>query len=125
MKKVYPLLITNKLKECADFYVKHFEFEKVFEQDWYVHLLHKKSGAELAFMVPNAKNQPKELHAAFSGKGLVYSFEVEDAEREYNRLKDTGIKVFYDLTIEEWGQKHFMVEGLAGEFIDVVEQLES
>lgn len=124
MKKIYPLLITDKLKECADFYVQRFGFEKVFEQDWYIQLLHKKSGAELAFMVPNAENQPKELHPAFSGKGLVYSFEVEDTEKEYNRLKNTGINIFYDLTTEEWGQKHFMIEGPAGEFVDVVQQLQ-
>ena len=123
MKKVYPLLITDKLQECAAFYVQYFGFEKVFEQDWYVHLVHQ-SGAELAFMVPNAENQPAELHPAFGGKGLVFSFEVKDAEKEYNRLKDSGIKIFYNLTTEEWGQKHFMVEGAAGEFIDVVEQLQ-
>ena len=124
MKKIYPLLITDKLNECADFYVENFGFEKVFEQDWYIQLLHKKSGAELAFMVPNAENQPKKLHPGFGGKGLVYSFEVENAEKEYNRLKDTGIKIFYDLATEEWGQKHFMVEGPAGEIVDVVQQLQ-
>lgn len=124
MKKLYPLLITDKLQECANFYVKHFDFDKVFEQDWYVHLLHKKSGAELAFMVPKAENQPKELHPEFGGKGLVYSFEVDDAEKEYNRLKKTDVDIFYDLTTEEWGQKHFMIKGLAGECIDVVQQLE-
>lgn len=124
MKKIYPLLITDKLKACADFYVENFGFEKVFEQDWYIQLLHKQSGEELAFMIPNAQNQPKELHAAFGGKGLVLSFEVADAEKEYNRLKGSGIAIFYDLTTEEWGQKHFMVEGPAGECVDVVEQLQ-
>lgn len=121
MKKIYPLLITDKLKECADFYVEHFEFEKVFEQDWYIQLLHKKSGAELAFMVPDAENQPKELHPAFSGKGLVYSFEVEDAKKEYERLKGK-LDIFFELTTEEWGQTHFMIIGPAGEVVDVVQQ---
>ena len=55
MKKIYPLLITDKLKACADFYVENFGFEKVFEQDWYIQLLHKQSGEELAFMIPNAQ----------------------------------------------------------------------
>ena len=121
MKKLYPLLITDKLQACADFYVEHFAFKKVFSEDWYVHLVHK-SGAELAFMVPNASNQPKELHPGFSGKGMVYSFEVEDAEAEYNRLK-RKVSFIYKLTTEEWGQKHFIVEDPAGIYIDVVEQL--
>lgn len=124
MKKIYPLLITDKLSECANFYADNFDFKKVFEQDWYIHLVHEKSGTELAFMVPNAANQPKELHPAFSGKGVVFSVEVEDAAKEYERLKKRpGVKIFYDLKTEEWGQKHFMIEGLAGEYIDVVQQL--
>lgn len=124
MKKIYPLLITEKLVDCADFYVEHFAFTKVFEQDWYIHLVHEQSGAELAFMIPNADNQPKELHAGFDGKGMVYSFEVADAEKEYTRLKESNIKIVYQLTTEEWGQKHFIVEDPAGIHIDVVEQLE-
>lgn len=124
MKKVYPLLITEKLVECADFYVEYFGFTKVFEQDWYIHMVHETSGAELAFMVPNADNQPKELHAGFGGKGMVYGFEVEDAEKEYDRLKDTDIKMVHELKTEEWGQKHFIVQDPAGVYVDVVEQTE-
>jgi len=123
MKKIYPLLITDKLQECANFYCKHFGFEKVFEQDWYIQLAHT-SGAELAFMVPNAGNQPQELHAAFGGTGLVYSFEVDDAKKEFERLKGK-VDVFFPLTTEEWGQTHFMITGPAGEVVDVVQQAQA
>lgn len=124
MKKIYPLTITTKLKECANFYVEHFGFTKVFEEDWYVHLVHEASGAELAFMVPNAENQPKELHPGFGGKGLVYSFEVDDAAAEYKRLsgKD-GIDMVYELKDEPWGQRHFIIRDPADIFVDVVQQL--
>lgn len=125
MKKIYPLLITDTLKDCADFYTKHFNFTVVFEQDWYIHLLHEQSGAELAYMAPNSQNQPKELHPAFNGTGMVYSFEVEDAQKEYDRVKDSGVTITYELTTEEWGQKHFIVQDPAGIYIDVVEQIES
>lgn len=122
MKKIYPLLITDKLAECAGFYVAYFGFEKVFAEDWYIHLVHP-SGAELAFMVPGATNQPSELHPAFGGQGLVYSFEVENAGQEYERLKKTGVPIVFELKTEEWGQKHFIVRDPAGTYIDVVEQL--
>lgn len=123
MKKVYPLLITDKLKECADFYAEHFGFSKVFEQDWYVHLVHEKSGAELGFLAPNTSNQPKELHPAFDGKGMVYGFEVEDASKEYERLRDQ-VDIVLELTDEEWGQRHFIVRDPAGVYVDVVQQLQ-
>lgn len=126
MKKVYPLLITDKLKECATFYVENFNFTTVFEQDWYVHLVHEKSGAELAFMVPNAENQPKELHPGFAGEGMVYGFEVEDAKQEYERLSSKqGVKMVVELKDEEWGQRHFIVRDPAGVYVDVVQQLEA
>lgn len=125
MKKVYPLLITDKLKECAAFYGEHFGFTTVFEQDWYVHLVHEESGAELAFMIPGAENQPKELHPGFTGEGMVYGFEVEDAEREYKRLSSKkGISMIVELKDEEWGQRHFIVRDPAGVYVDVVQQLE-
>lgn len=123
MQKVYPLLITDELKACATFYVDNFGFTIVFEQDWYIHLVHEESGAELAFMVPNSDNQPKELHAAFKGQGMVYGFEVKDAAAEWERLKDKGLDVVVELKDEPWGQRHFILKDPAGIYIDVVQQL--
>lgn len=126
MKKIYPLVITDKLKECAAFYVEHFDFTVVFEQDWYIQLVQEKSGVELAFMAPNAANQPKELWPSFTGEGLVYSFEVDNAKSEYERLSSKqDIKMIVELQDEEWGQRHFIVRDPAGVYVDVVQQLES
>lgn len=126
MKKVYPLAITKKIKECASFYTKNFNFTVVFEEDWYIHLLHEKSGAELGFMIPNADNQPKQLHAGFSGNGMVYSFEVEDAKSEYEHLSGKSeVDIVLELKDEVWGQRHFIVRDPAGIYVDVVQQLEA
>lgn len=124
MQKIYPLVISKKLAETANFYVTYFGFEKVFEQDWYIHLTHK-SGAELAFMAPNVETQPKELHAAFNGKGMVYSFEVDDAQAEYRRLVEAGAPMILELKTEPWGQTHFILEDPSGIYVDVVQQLQN
>lgn len=124
MKKIYPLVISKELAQTADFYVKYFGFEKVFAQDWYIHLVHE-SGAELAFMAPNVDTQPKELHAAFSGKGMVYSFEVDDAAAEYARLTKAGAPIILELKTEPWGQTHFILKDPSGVYVDVVQQLET
>jgi uncharacterized glyoxalase superfamily protein PhnB len=123
MKKIYPLVITDDIKATAQFYQDNFGFIAVFEADWYIQLLHEKSGTELAFMVPNAENQPNELHAGFGGKGIVFSVEVEDAEAEWERLKDKNLDVVVELRDEEWGQRHFIVADPAGVYVDVVQQL--
>jgi uncharacterized glyoxalase superfamily protein PhnB len=126
MKKLYPLVITEKLNECVAFYVEHFDFTIVFEQDWYVQLIQEKSGVELAFMVPNAENQPKELHPGFAGSGIVLSFEVDDAKHEHERLSSkNGIEIIFELKDEEWGQRHFIVRDPAGIYVDVVQQPEN
>ena len=124
MIKITPLAITNKLKECAAFYVDNFGFTIVFEEDWYVHLVNQKTGHELGFMAPNTDTQPKELHAEFSGKGMIYSFEVEDAKTEFERLKKKGLKFILELKDEPWGQRHSIIEDPAGVYVDVVQQLE-
>lgn len=122
MKKLYPITITDKLKECKVFYQQIFDFEIVFEADWYIHLLHKDSGIEIALMLPNLDNQPSKLHSEYSGNGIVYSFEVNDAKADYEKIKSKTDAIFYELTTEEWGQTHFMLADPAGVVIDVVQQ---
>lgn len=125
MKKVYPLAITDKLKDCSKFYVSHFNFLVVFEEDWYVHLVHKESGAELGFMKPNTESQPEQLHAGLLGSGMVYGFEVTDAKAEFERLKDkSDIDIVLKLKDEPWGQRHFIIRDPAGVYVDIVQQLE-
>lgn len=124
MKKVYPLAVTDALKECAAFYVELFGFTVVFDQDWYQHLVHESSGAELGFMAPNMDNQPKELHPAFGGDGQVYSFEVDDAGHEYARLSEKpGLEIVLALKDEPWGQRHFILRDPAGIYVDVIQPL--
>ena len=122
MKAMYPITITATLNECKEFYVDTFGFSVVFEADWYIQLLHKPSGVELAFMKPDLDNQPAQLHAEFDGKGIVYSFEVDDAKSEYERVQKTSAEIYHPLTTEEWGQTHFMVTDPAGVTVDIVEQ---
>lgn len=119
----YPVIITPGIEECRDFYVGHFGFDVVFDSDWYIQLKHA-NGIELGFMRPNLSNQPAFLHDAYSGKGIIVTYDVEDARREYEKAQQIeGLKIRYPYTEEEWGQKHFIVEDPAGVFVDVVEQL--
>jgi len=123
MKSIYPLIITDNIKEVAKFHIDIFGFRAIFEQDWYIQLLHEQSGAELAFMVPNAGNQPAFLRPKFKGDGIVLSFEVDDARKEYDRVsKLQNVRFALEYTEEEWGQKHFIVRDPSGAYIDVVQQ---
>jgi uncharacterized glyoxalase superfamily protein PhnB len=122
INKLHPLTITKKLNETAEFYKTYFEFKEVFTSDWYIQLAHK-NGAEIALMLPDLPNQPDFLHAAFNGKGMVLTFETEDATKEYETLKEKGATFKLELRDEEWGQRHCMLEDPSGVYVDVVQYL--
>ena len=122
MKKLHPLTITPHIHETAEFYMILFGFEEVFTSDWYIQLAHQ-DGMEIALMLPRQQNQPAFLHDAYSGKGIVYTFEVSNATEVYEKLQSEGVSFIYDLRDEEWGQRHFMLRDPAGVVVDVVEYL--
>ena len=122
IKRLFLISITPNIKECKEFYIRFFSFEVVFEADWYIHLRNE-SEVEIAFMMPNLQNQPDFLHEIFSGKGVVFSFEVDDAKAEYERIKSLQASFIQDLKDEEWGQRHFMLVDPAGMVLDIVQQL--
>lgn len=122
INKLHPLIITENIKETIDFYKKYFDFEEVFASDWYVQIAHK-GGAEIAVMLPNLPNQPDFLHTPFAGKGMIFTFETEDAEKVYKGLKSKGALFTLELKDEEWGQRHFILEDPSGVYVDVVQYL--
>jgi catechol 2,3-dioxygenase-like lactoylglutathione lyase family enzyme len=120
----YPVVITDKLTECRDFYGRWFGFEAVFEASWFVLLA---GGGEralsLAFMHPDHPSTPP-TPAPSNGDGMFLTFQVADAEAEYRRLAAEGMTFALDLTDEPWGQRRFAAVDPAGVWIDVVEQIE-
>ncbi len=121
--KQYPVVITPKFLECRDFYIRFFGFALVFDSDWYIQLEHE-SGVELAFMRPHLSNQPAFLHPEYDGKGIIITFDVQDAQKEYEKAKGMeGLRIARPYVEEAWGQKHFLLEDPAGMFVDVVQQI--
>ncbi len=119
----FPVVTTENLTECRDFYTELFGFEVAFEADWYIHLV-TDSGIQLGFLQPDHPSQPEFLRGPYSGAGMVYSFEVDDVEWEFEKLEDSDVPILLPVTVEEWGQKHFMVKDPAGMVIDIVESID-
>jgi len=120
----YPIIITDRLRECRDFYARWFGFEVAFEADWIVVLSSSGSGraVTLAFMHTSHPSSPPSP-AATSGDGLLLTLQVEDASREHARLVAAGLRCSLGLTDEPWGQRRFGVTDPAGVWVDVVEQI--
>jgi len=120
----YPVVVTDRLRECRDFYRRWFEFEVGFEANWFVLLTG--SGARpvtLAFMHSDHPSSPPSP-APYRGDGAFLTFQVSDANAEYKRLVEAGLECDLALTDEPWGQRRFGVVDPAGMWVDVVEQIE-
>lgn len=121
---LYPLIMTDKLAETRDFYVRWLGFTPVFEADWCVFFRSAgEPGFSLMFMHPDHPSRPpgREAH---QGQGLILTLQVADAAAEHARLKAAGLPIVHGLTDEDWGQRRFLTRDPAGVWIDVVQQTE-
>lgn len=120
----YPVVVTDRLRGCRDFYCRWFGFEVGFEANWFVLL---SGGGErpvsLAFMHTDHPSSPPSP-AEYRGDGTFITFQVADAEAEYRRLAEGGLEFALALTDEPWGQRRFAAIDPAGMWVDVVEQIE-
>ena len=96
---------TKKLVESKEFYMKHFGFRLIYESDWYIELMPSDmSTGGISFTLPQ-----REVGEFFSGRGLIISFEVDDADAEYARLKGEGLSFVQELADKPWGERSFVV----------------
>lgn len=119
IKRVDSTISTYKLQESKDFYIKHFGFRLVFESDWYVELLPQHlDTAGISFVL--AQREDGEF---FSGRGLILSFEVDDVDKEYERLKAENLDICQELQDKPWGERSFVVDDPNGVHVYVYKSI--
>jgi len=122
---VYSVFITKDLKTSKEFYTKWFDFEIIFESSFFILF---SSGGEkpisMAFMSEKHPSTPPSNPALNSKAGVFLTLQVEDAKSFYEKLKKAGLKIYYDLKDEPWGQRRFGVIDPNEMYIDIVEQIE-
>jgi uncharacterized glyoxalase superfamily protein PhnB len=125
IRDAYPIVVTERLAECRDFYTDLFGFGPLFETRWFVYLVHESTAtARIALMAGGLDFQLPQHREAYRGDSLILTFEVADAAAELERLERAGASIAVELRDEPWGQRHFMLRDPAGVWVDVVEQTE-
>lgn len=119
----YPIVVTDKLQECREFYVRFFGLSAIFEASWIVVLSSDGEAPAVAFMHPEHPSTPPDP-APFRGDGMLLTLQVEEAAAEYSRLTAAGLSYALELKDEPWGQRRFAAVDPAGMWVDVVEQTE-
>lgn len=124
VQSAYPIVVTDKLIECRDFYVRLFGFRVIFEATWFVYMTSDGDHPYgIAFMTPDHPSRPPGPEA-FNGKGMFLTLQVADAAAEFERLKKAGVEIAYPVEDEPWGQRRFGLLDPAGMWVDVVQQIE-
>ena len=109
------------MAECRDFYTRHLGLEVFFETDWFT-LLAENGRTVIAYMTPDHPSAPPGPET-YSGEGICFEFEVEDAAAAHESLASSGVDITYPLTDEPFGQRRFGFHDPAGVWIDVVQQI--
>jgi len=100
---IIPLFCTERLDATKDFYRNHLHFRVAVEMPGYAELERGESGPRLAFMAPDGAKWP-----AAAGTGLIYCFQVEDADAEHTRLAKQGVTIVDEPEDKPWGERGFV-----------------
>ncbi len=121
--KLWSGVVTPKINESKDFYVRLFGCKVVVDSDWFVLL--RLGQTELGFMLPDHESQAAIFRSAFQGKGVWVSIEVDDVDAEYARLRSMGVPIALPIRDEPWGDRHFSVVDPNGIGVDIVRHSDS
>ncbi len=113
-------IVTSRLKESKDFYVKHLGFGVTFENEFYLLMHTPDKTDEISFLLPNHPTQQKIFHEPFNGKGMYLTIEVDDVDKIYKKLKKNGLPIPIEIRDEPWGDRHFAIQDPNGISIDIV-----
>lgn len=120
----FPVFIVKRLDSAKAFYINYFGFSVAFENEWYLHLI-SESGIQVGFMLPDQPTQPDVFQQAYSGDGVIFSMEVDDADAAFAEVKEKALDVVLALRSEDWGQRHFCVKDPNGVYLDIVQAIDA
>ena len=122
---VYSVFVTKDLKASKKFYTKWFNFKVVFESAFFMLLIGEgERSFSIGFLSEDHPSSPPTAPAMNSKAGVFITLQVENAKADFERLTKAGLKIYYPLKDEAWGQRRFGIVDPNGMYIDVVQQIE-
>ncbi|USG62930.1 VOC family protein [Sneathiella marina] len=115
----YPVIQTLNVSETTDFFRDNFDFQVIFEADWYVHL-QSAENESVNIAILNGTHETIPMEGRGISSGVIINFEVADVDKVYSRAKKSGLPIILDLKDEDFGQRHFITRDPNGLLIDVI-----
>ncbi|WP_120005119.1 VOC family protein [Nesterenkonia muleiensis] len=117
----YPVLMSRDVPAAAAFYRDHLGFDATYVSSWYVSL--RLDAFELAILAYDHETVPEPRRAL--PQGVILNLEVEDVDEVHRRLvTERGLRPVLSLRSEDFGQRHFILEGPDNVLIDVIQPIE-
>lgn len=123
IKQIYPVFIVGDIARTKVFYTKFFGFRVTFELEWFLNLNHPGNpNHRIVFVQGNYPSVPD----FYKGKtlGFALDFRVENATAEFEKFKNSDVKMVQELRDEPFGDRHFIVADPDGVLINVVQNIE-
>jgi catechol 2,3-dioxygenase-like lactoylglutathione lyase family enzyme len=122
-KSSFPVFTVKDLAAAESFYTENLGFGVAFSGDWYLHMI-SASGVQVGFLLPDQPTQPAIFQRAYSGEGVIFSLEVDDADAAFAVAKSRSLNIVLELCSEDWGQRHFAIRDPNGVHLDIVQSFE-
>lgn len=118
----YPVIGVAVPRATAATMAGLFDFEPVFEADWYVHLRRGTNGCQLGFVRFDHDSVPAAMRRDVEGAAAFVTLDADDVAEVW-RVLERRLDVVLRLTDEPWGQRHFICRLPGGVMVDVVQML--
>lgn len=120
--KLWTGIITDRVAESRDFYLRLFDFKVIYagDDDWFVLL--QLGDSEIGFMRPELETQAPVFRKKYQNGGAWITIDVADAAAEQQRIQALGIPIEQALRDEAWGEQHFVIIDPNGVPIDIVQR---
>lgn len=116
----YPVLMSDNVAAASAFYREVLGFEVTFAADWYVSM--RTGDHELAVVDAGHPTVPEGFRRR--SQGVLINIEVDDVDDLYRRLtSEHGLRPVLELRDEEFGQRHFIVEGPDEVLVDCIQPI--
>jgi predicted enzyme related to lactoylglutathione lyase len=116
-KKLFPLVVTDRLAETKAFYVDKAGFKIQHDMDGYLQVIYGDAdGPELAFAASESEVLGK--MPRFGGEGIIVSIPTPDADRKAREMESRGVKLMGEPVTRPWGWRSFMTTDPNGVILD-------
>ncbi|KAB5491756.1 MULTISPECIES: VOC family protein [Flagellimonas] len=117
MRRIVPNIYSDDLAASKSFYIDFLGMDMAMDLGWIVTFASKENPTAQINIFQNEEGKNLDNASVF------LSIELPDVDKMYERAKEFGHKVVYDIRNENWGVRRFFVKDPNGATINLLTHL--